>query len=353
MTHKSEYIIYFLAVLTIGCSQSKAGEEQKGGASAFTADYVVLETDTLAREIRVTGTLLPSESAMVSAQTSGHILEIHFDEGQRVQQGQLLVSLDARQLQAQRMKIQAQLETAQKDAERKRELSTIKGVSQAVLDEAELAIANVEADKKELDVMIDYASIRAPFSGQIGLRNVSRGAYLAAGTPVARLVKVDLLKLEFSVPERYAANVRPGLPVTFTIAGSDTIFRGKVYAVEPAISESSRSLLVRAEVPNSKNLITAGQFADITLKFDKIPDAILLPTEAIIPKLNAQVVFVIQNGIVAEKQVETGIRLSRMIQVESGLSAGDTVLVTGLLQAKEGLPFKAGKLVEIEKTEAQ
>ncbi len=319
------------------------------GRGAMSADYVVVNPRPVANTISVTGALMPAESAMLSAQTAGQVKEIYFSEGEKVKKGQLLVKLDDRQWLAQRNKLNAQLNTAQKDVNRKEQLSDIQGVSQSALDDASLQVESIEADKQELEVMIEYAAIRAPFSGQIGLRSVSPGAYLSAGSPVARLVQLDMLKLEFNVPERYATQIREGQAVRFTIAGSDSSYSATVYATEPAISESSRALRIRARVPNEENQLIAGAFAEVTLSLDSIADAMLVPTEAVVPQLNEQIVYQIKNGTIKSIKIKQGIRLPRLIQIQSGLSPGDTVMVSGLLQAKEGAPVKAGNQIEVEK----
>lgn len=315
------------------------------------ADFAVLHPRPVANKIQVTGTLVAAESAMLSAQTAGLVREIYFKEGEPVSKGKILLKLDDRQWLAQKQKLEAQLQTAEKDLKRKEQLLSIKGISQAEVDDAELKIASLKADMKELDVLIDFAVIRAPFSGLIGLRNVSPGAYLSAGTPVAQLVQTDPLKLEFNVPERYADQVRQGQAVQFTLAGRPDVYRATVYATEPVISESTRALRIRARAPNSKGKLLAGAFAEVSLELQRIPDALLLPTDAVVPQLNEQVVYQIKNGAIQKTPVQLGIRLSRLVQIEQGLNPGDSVMVSGLLQAKEGMPVQAGKEITVEQLE--
>jgi len=344
-------ILIAITLVLLGCKSEDAKIGNGSQRRTMKADYVVVEPRPIADKISVSGTLMPDESAMLSAQTSGQVREIYFSEGDRVEKGQLLVKLDDRQWLAQRQRLEAELETAQKDVERKEQLSEIQGVSQSELDNARLEVETIKANKEELDVMIEYASIRAPFSGIIGLRSVSPGSYLSAGAPVARLVKSDVLKLEFSVPEGQANKVKTGQLVRFSTSNSDSSLNAKVYATEPVINENTRALKVRAKVPNKDKRLIAGAFAEINLSLDSIPNALLVPTEALVPELNNQIVYIIKGGRIEKQRVRQGIRMPNLIQIEEGLSVGDTVMVSGLLQAKEGMPVKAGKRVELNTME--
>ncbi|MCB0637472.1 MAG: efflux RND transporter periplasmic adaptor subunit [Lewinella sp.] len=337
-----------LAVLLWSCEEEAPPIGNGATASSvLEVDYVVLRPQPVANQLSLTGTLLASESADLSPQIAGLIKTISFREGDWVRAGQELVKLDDRQYLAQQQKLNAQLETARKDLERKEQLLAINGISQAEVDNAELLIASLEADLLALDVTLDYTIIRAPFNGQIGLRSVSPGVYLSAGSPVIRLVQTNPLRLEFNVPERYAGEIREGQPVRFTVAGRDETFQGQVYAAEAVIDEASRALRIRARVPNPDGELIAGAFADIELTLDSIPNALLAPTEAVIPQLNEQAVFQVKGGKAVETKVRTGIRLTRHVQIREGLEAGDTIMVSGLLQARDGLDVKPGEEIII------
>jgi membrane fusion protein (multidrug efflux system) len=346
----NKWMILFGALTLMSCGDEGGEASGEGNAPrAMEVDYVVVRGREIANVLNATGTLIPSESAMLSAQTAGLIREINFTEGQKVSKGEVLVRLDDRQWIAQRNKLETELANAEKDRDRKQQLSEIEGVSDAELDDAVLQVETIKADLKELEVMIDYATIRAPFSGTIGLRSVSPGSYLSAGDPVARLVQNDPLKLEFNVPERYAGQIREGQSVRFNTARGDSTFSGKVYATEPAISESSRALRIRAKVPNKDGALMAGAFAEISLTLDSMPEALLVPTEAVVPKLNEQYVYRINGGTIQEVPVKLGIRLPKLIQISEGLAQGDTVMVKGLLQAEAGKAVRAGEEISVDK----
>lgn len=330
------------------CKEKNGNGNANRGGGVMEADYVVVHPMGVANNISISGSLLPAETAMLSAQAAGKVIEIHFKEGQKVNKGQLLVRLDSREWIAQQNLLEAELATAEKDLERKQELAEIKGVSVAAVDDATLKVSTIKAAKTEIDVKLDYASIRAPFAGTIGLRNVSEGAYLAPGAAVAQLVQTDPIKLEFNVPEKYASQIAVGQKVTFTITGNRDTFSGTVYATEPAISANSRTLKVRAKVPNKNGELMPGAFADISLGLDSISDGLMIPTDAIVPRLNDQLVYKVVNGKAQEAQIVTGIRKSHTIQAISGLSANDTVMISGLLQVRSGMPVKAGNEFSLE-----
>jgi len=300
--------ISLVAIAFTGCNNADKNQNTNRGGGVMEADYVVVKPIGVSNEISISGTLMPAESAMLSAQASGKVIEIFFDEGQKVTKGQVLVRLDSREWLSQQNQLKVELETAKKDLERKESLADIQGVSAAALDDARLKVSTIQAQKDEVDVKLDYATIRAPFDGTIGLRSVSVGAYLSSGAPVAQLVKLDPLKLEFSVPEKYATEIAIGQKVDFTIAGNREKFTGSVYATEPAINEATRALRVRAKIPNEKRTLIPGAFADISISLDSIPDGLMIPTDAIVPKLNNQLVYKFENGKAKEVQVVPGIR---------------------------------------------
>ncbi len=340
-----------IALLLMACGDDKPNITSPLDNGVMVVDYAVVKPTVVSNVLNISGTLLATESAMLSAQSAGKVTDILFEEGEAVQKGQILVRLDDRALRAQQKMLEAQVKTAQKDLDRKQQLADIQGVSASDIDDANLKVSDIQAQKDEIDVQIDHTTIRAPFSGIIGLRSVSVGAYLASGDPVAQLVKRDPLKLEFDVPEKYATQVKVGQVVRFTLDGSQEIFDAKVYAAASAINASTRALSVRAKAANRDGKLIPGAFANITISLDSIPDGLLIPTDAIVPKLNDQMVFQIKDGTVHEVPVQTGIRKTSTVQITKGLQAGDTIMISGLLQAREGLSVKAGKKITLESLE--
>lgn len=332
---------------------SEEGPKLNGGtrSNVLEVDYVVVQPQPIVNSLQVTGSLIPGESAQLSTQAAGKVQSISFEEGEKVKKGQSLLRIDDREWQAQLQRYQAELENAGKDLERKRALSEVKGVTDAELEASQLKVQTLKANIQETRVRLNHATVTAPFNGRIGLRSVSPGSYISAGSPVAMLVQDNPIKLQFNVPERFASQLRVGQPVRFSIAGSDENFEAEVYATEPMISESTRALRVRAKADNSEGKLIPGSYADVVVTLDSIPDALMVPTEAIIPELNNQLVYLINNGKAEKVQVKTGVRQPKMVQITSGLQAGDSVMVTGLLQVRPGIPVKGDQQMDVESFE--
>lgn len=340
----------WLVIITVAIIGGCSSGENKGlnGArqtSILEVDYAVLEPELVANVIEVTGTLLPQESAELTTQATGKVESILFKEGQKVAKGDILLQLDSREWRAQLSRLQAELEIAQKDLERKEELASIKGVSESELEAAQLKEASLQATIEETNVRLSYATIKAPFSGKIGLRKVSPGSFVSAGTSVATLVQDHPLKVEFSVPERYAGKIRTGQVVSFEVNPDEERSTATIYAAESALNQRSRALAVRASTPNPNGELIAGSFANIEVVLDSIPDAFMIPTEAIVPQLDEQIVYRIKNGKAEEVNVKTGVRLPELIQISGDIQRGDTIMLTGLLQVRDGMPVAGTRQV--------
>ncbi|HKK79356.1 MAG TPA: efflux RND transporter periplasmic adaptor subunit [Phaeodactylibacter sp.] len=305
-------------------------------APPIPVEAIVTEASSLRDAISVNGSTVPNEEVAITAEVPGKIEELEFEEGQFVKKGQVLLRLDDEELQAERQRLVVQRRLNQKIAERLKALYEKEGVS---LQEYEVAAAEVEKTEAEitlLDAQLEKRVIRAPFAGQLGLRMVSEGSYLSPGTPIVQLISTNPIKLEFDVPEKYSRAVEVGSRVEFRLDGSDRRFHANVIAREPNIDPDTRTLRFKATAPNPGGGILPGAFADVQVELEEFAGTILVPTQAIIPELNNKKVFRYRNGKAEPAIVETGIRQERYIQVVEGLSAGDTVIITGLLQIKPG-----------------
>jgi membrane fusion protein (multidrug efflux system) len=335
-----------IVVYTISLWLTSCSDEPKNGASngaqrqrgMLSAEAIVLKKSEIENKIISIGSLLPNEEVIVRSEVAGRVVEINFEEGAEVKKGQLLVKLNSDDLEAEHQRLKLELDLAETELGRREELFKIDGISQEELDIARNRVAIIKADIALNKSRLDKTNILAPFSGQIGLRSISLGSYLSPETSVAQLRQTDKLKLEFSVPEIYSTAMKKGLQVHFTVSGYQREFEGVVYAVEPGVDISTRSLKVRAEVPNKSKRLLPGSFANVTLVLEDIEDALMVPTNSLVPEMRQQKVWKVENGKLTSKVVEVGIRTDSKVQVSGGVAEGDTILVTGILQAREGSP---------------
>jgi membrane fusion protein (multidrug efflux system) len=247
-----------------------------------------------------------------------------------VKKGALLATLDASEVRAQLASVQAQAKLDAQRLERAEDLHQKKFISEQALDEARSNRARSAASQQEIEAKLAKTQIRAPFSGVAGLRQVSRGAYVAAGTDIARLEKIDQLKLDFRVPEVFLARLKPGQPVKVQVdAYAKETFEGSIYALEPAVDEATRTVLARARIANPELRLRPGMFARVQLQLAVREKAIWIPEQAIVPKGQDSFVFRVADGKVEMLKVQTGTRKVGEVEIRSGLNAGDLVVTEG------------------------
>jgi membrane fusion protein, multidrug efflux system len=299
----------------------------------------------LSELIKSTGTLRPDEEVDLSFETSGKIVGINFTEGTRVKKGDLLAKINDQPLQAQLEKLKAELKMAEAKEFRQRSLLGKDAISQESYDQIVTDVQTINADINLIKAQISMTELRAPFDGIIGLRYLSEGSYANPATKIARLIKINPLKIEFTISEKYASEIKIGYPITFSIDGSNQIFNASVYAIDPKIDISTRSIVLRALYPNKNEELRSGRYAGITLELSKIDNAIAIPTEALIPEMEGEKVFIYKNGKAQSVRVNIGLRTESKIQIVDGLSFGDTLLVTGILQLRQNLPIALDSVI--------
>jgi membrane fusion protein (multidrug efflux system) len=331
-------------VLSFSCKKEvkKEGQMKK---PALEIEAFMVKTGELDNIIKTTGNILPAEMVELKTEIAGRIDKLNIQEGKRVGEGTVLVQIDDSELQAQLRKLNAQLKLAVETEKRQRELLSINGISKVEYDEA---FTNLETLKAEIDLTnskIRKSKIIAPFNGTIGLRNVSMGAYVSVGTTISSLVQLDPIKIEFNVPEKYASYIYDGMPVEFSIVGSSKSYQAKVFAYQSQITQDSRSLTVRAIMPNPKGELIPGAFADLKIQLERIGKAMMVPSYCLVPLLNGQNLYVIRGKNVTLVQVETGIRTAEQIQIVSGIAEGDSIASTGLLALKDKMPVTVKKII--------
>ncbi len=299
---------------------------------------LVIRPQALTDGITTVGNLLPDEEVDLSFETSGKIVAINFREGSFVRKGELLAKVNDKPLQAQLSRYEAQLKLAEDRVYRQSALLEKDAVSQEAYEQARTELATLNADIDIVRQNIALTELRAPFDGVIGLRNVSEGAYASPSVVVAKLTKISPLKIDLFVPERYANQIRPGTPLTFTVEGKNETFRAQVYATESKVDIATRTLAVRASYPNPGGRLLPGRFVSVRIRMHEIPDAIAVPTEALVPEMGVDKVYLYKNGRAQAVEVKTGLRTESSIQIVEGLQPGDTLITSGTLQLRTDLP---------------
>lgn len=336
--------ISFVTILQ-GChSETTETKNAKQKLNGLRVEGEIVKPSILDQSITVSGTLKPFEETILMPEVSGRVVAINLPEGEVVKRGTILIELFSGDLQAQLQKSQAQLQIAEETFKRQGELIKVNGISQSDYDQAELQVKSVKADIEVLQVQIGKTKIRAPFDGTIGLRNISLGAQVTPTTALVTIRDIKQLKLDFSVPEKYSSIVKSGSKVKFTIQGDDKKYDATVMATEQGIDITTRNLKARAVVKGQSKEIVPGAFANVELRLGENKQALLVPTQAIIPQERNKQLILSKQGKAKFITITTGIRTSSKIEVLTGIKPGDTVVTTGILFLKPGANLKFFKI---------
>lgn len=300
---------------------------------------MVVQAAPLEEILEATGTLLANEAVELRAELPGRITALRFREGSAVQKGELLARINAAELEAQLGKNTLAIRLAEQRLERNRKLLQIQGISQQEFDVLQNELDALRADSAVLRARMDQSEIRAPFSGQIGLRSVSEGAYVTSQQLIATLRQLQPVKLDFSVPEQYMGRLRTGDRIRFTTGASTRAYEGTVYAIEPSVDPATRSIRIRALATGDAAALLPGAFVRVKISL-RTQEALLVPTQAVVPVLKGKQLYCVHNGMADTVTITTGIRNDTAVQVLSGLRAGDTVITTGLMQLRPGNAVK-------------
>ena len=295
--------------------------------------------------LEVPGSIVANEVAEIHPEVSGRIVRLNVGEGKYVSRGTLLAKLYDGDLQAQLNKLQVQLKIAEKTEERQSELLKIQGISQQDYDLSLLQVNNLRADIGIIRTSIQKTEVRAPFSGKLGLKAISPGQYVTPSTVIATINQTEQLKLDFTVPEKYTNALKIGQMVSFNYEGANKQLAAKIIATESNVSENTRTLRVRAQVIGKEPGLLPGAFAKVKLTFDPDPNALLVPTQAVLPQARGKKLILYKGGTAIFADVTTGIRDSTMIQILDGVDPGDTVVVTGLLSVRPEAKIQISKIV--------
>jgi membrane fusion protein, multidrug efflux system len=340
-------IILLLTIEIYGCS-SGSSDKNVGIKQVNTISDIegfIIKPTIIDQTITISGTIRPLEETVLMPEVTGRVVMINLQEGKFVKQGSVLIKLFDEDLQAQLHKSQAALELAEQTQIRQEELMKVNGISQLDYDQSILQVHSIKADIEVLKVQIRKTEVHAPFDGVIGLRNISLGAEVTPSTSVATIRSVKQLKLDFSVPEKYSTQVKTGTRVQFTIQGDDRKHDATVFATEEGIDPGTRNLKVRALVSMNSSSFVPGTFANVELRLNENKIALMVPTQAIIPRERDKQLIIARSGKAQFIKVKTRIRQESMIEVTEGIEPGDTVVTTGILFIKPGMGLKFSKVV--------
>jgi membrane fusion protein (multidrug efflux system) len=314
---------------------STAGQQKR----ILNVNALVMKTQVMSDNTRTTADIIPDEEVDLSFEASGKIVAISFQEGTHVHKGDLLAKINDQPLQAELHKLEAQIPLAKDRVFRQRTLLDKDAVSKEAYEQVTTEYDKLMADIELVKANIAQTELRAPFDGIIGLRYVSEGAFATSSTTkIAKLTKISPVKIDFSVPEKYAEDIVPGTDVVFRVTGFLKEYHSKVYAVESKVDMTTRSLVARAIYPNTDESIRPGRYAEVELTKKEIRDALAIPSEAMIQEMGKCLVYRYKSGKAEPVEVVPGIRTESQLQIINGLSVGDTVIVSGIMQLRTDLP---------------
>ncbi|OFX17770.1 MAG: hypothetical protein A2033_02275 [Bacteroidetes bacterium GWA2_31_9] len=333
-------MLIFIKIWFLSPEETQGKDMMKGKSKTAIVTAIIAKPEKLENKIFVSGSIVANESVDLVPETAGKITQISFKEGSRVNKGDLLVKINDSELQAQLKKSILKEKLASEREVRQKKLLNINGISQQEYDATLTELSSAQADIELTQAQISKTEIKAPFSGTVGLRSVSEGSYVNQSTKIASIQQTDPLKIDFYIPEKYSSSVKINDSIDFTIEGSDEILTAIVSAIEPKVDDITRTIQVRAITPNHSGKILPGAYARILFSLEKSENSILIPTQAIIPILKGQKVFVCKNGVAEEAIIKTGLRTETKVEILDGIQSGDTVITTGIMQLKAGMALK-------------
>lgn len=307
-------------------------------------DVIIAGYQPLNNTVEANGTVVANETTELRPEVSGRLTYLNIPEGRAVGKGAVLARINDDDLQAQLQKLRAQLSLAEKTEERLRKLLEVEGINRADYDVAVNQVSSLRADIGVVQANISRTIVRAPFSGTIGLRNVSPGAYVTPQTVLATIQQVNKSKIDFTIPEVYANTVAKGKSVAIEVNGEKR--RATILAIEPQVNTATRNLIVRAVIDNGN--VQPGSFVKVMIDAGSKNSTIMIPSSSIIPEANGKKVIVAKNGKPEMTTIETGLRTAGGVEVLNGLNIGDSVVVTGVLYVRPNSKLKVRTVKKLE-----
>jgi len=337
-------LLILIVIKIISNSKKEQTESTKPVAQAVQAECIIAKDTLINFTFKAVGNIRANESVEIVSELSLRLVSIHFEEGSHVKKGDVLFQLDDAELQANLKKVKAKLDLAVETEKRNESVLTSGGISKQVFDESASNRKVFEAEVESLNVLIGKTKIMAPFSGVIGIRNVSEGAYLASGKVLTTLEDISRLKIDFTISQTYANMIRKGERFNFSVDGNPASYTAVIEAINPSINQNSGNLRVLAIVENSDPALKAGVTVSITMVSKSTISAVYVPTQALIPTPGGYHIFVVENGKAGYRPVTTGIRSETMVEISKGVKPGDTVLVSGFMKVRPDSRVKISKV---------
>lgn len=310
-----------------------------GGGRQLEVAVLVLQGETVAHKLQSSGTVMASEEVDLQSEASGRVTDVRIKEGSPVKKGTLLVKVNDAELRARMRKLGHQIKLSEEREFRQKALLEKQAVSQEEYDVALQERNALLAERDLLRAQVEQTEVRAPFDGVVGLKAVSEGSYVSPGTRIAAYFSMHPLKIDFSIPEQYFSRVKAGDSLTVRVEGVDGPVRGSVYAVEPKVDPATRMLRIRAFCPNEDGRIPPGASARVELPLQVSQGVVMAPSTAVVPDIRGQKVYLLKGGKAKSVSVTSGYRTEDRVEL-SGVSPGDTLITTGLVQLKDGMAVK-------------
>jgi len=347
---KLKHVIYTLLILGMGGfiayrinqnnKKDSESKDKNGKGKATTVSALIVKPKSFDNILSLSGSIEANEQVDIRSEVSGIVENINFQEGSNVTKGQILFKVNDIELRAQLGQAKTKENLAFENERRAKLLLQKEAISQEEYDIARADLKSAQAQSQLISAQIGKTSIKAPFAGKIGLRSISPGTYITPSVLVAKLVNTAKLKITFSIPEKYASQIKMNSNLSFTVSGSTTKYTATVYAIEPAIETTTRTLQIRAIAENKDGSLFPGTYANVELPLAIIKDAIVVPTEAIVPIQGGKKVYIANKGKAKEVKVDTATRTDASILVLSGLKTGDTLITSGVMSLKDEAKIK-------------
>lgn len=329
-------VLVLLAIPKISWESEDAQASMKQNNSVE-AEVLVIKNSELAEKLYLNASLMGDEEIELRPETAGKVIEINFEEGSKVKKGDLLVKINDADLQAQLERVNSQISLAEEKEFRSRKLLEQDLISQEEYDVLLNELNTRKADKALLEAQIDKTEILAPFDGIVGLRSISEGSFINSSVSIAILTKTNPIKIDFALPIKHANKIKVGNVVKVTVPNSDKEYAAKVYAIDPKVDPTTRTIKVRAKAENNSGILLPGSYAEVELVLNENAESVAVPTEAVVPDIAGEMVYLFKKGKAVPARIETGLRTNTEVQILNGVNKGDTVITSAIIQLRPGV----------------